>query len=68
MAFKILKQLIPSNSVNTDPEWAKRQVWVAKLDANDTVEQFETEAEAITRKDELSAADPTNRSYIIVEQ
>ena len=68
MAFKILKQLIPSNSVNTDPEWAKRQVWVAKLDANDTAEEFETEAEAITRKDELSAGDPTNRSYIIVEQ
>lgn len=67
MAYRILKQLIPSNSVASDPQWAKRQVWVAKLDANDTIEEFETEAQAITRKDELASADATGRAYSIVE-
>lgn len=68
MAYRVLKQLVPSNSVASDPQWAKRQVWVAKLDANDTIEEFETEAQAITRKDELTAADVTGRSYLVVQR
>lgn len=67
MAFRILKQLIPTDTFSTDPSWAKRQVWVSKLNADDTVDEFETQAEAETKKTELETADPTERIYKIVE-
>ena len=66
MAFKILKQLIPAPT-GADPSWAQRSVWVEKLTPSDTAFSFETEAEAITKKDELAAADSTTRIYKVVE-
>ena len=67
MAFKIQKQLIPTDTFDSDPSWAQRQVWVYKLNSDDIVESFETEAEANTRKEELETADPTSRVYKVIE-
>lgn len=67
MAFKILKQLIPAPT-GTDPSWAKRHVWVYKLNSEDTIESFENEEEANAKRDELIAADSTNRVYRVVEE
>ena len=53
MSFKILKQLIPTDTFSEDPSWAKRQVWVSKLNDGDTIDEFETQAEAETKKLEL---------------
>ena len=66
MAFKILKQLIPAPT-GADPSWAKRSVWVEKLTSEDTAYSFDTEAEANTKRDELTAADNTTRIYKVVE-
>ena len=56
MAYKILKQFQPNT----------KNVWVEKLSADDTIDVFETEAEAQTKKAELESADNT-RAYQIVE-
>ena len=61
--YRVYKQLIPAAFDGTDPSWAKRQVWVAKLNITDTVDEFDTEAEAIAKKEELTAADPSARVY-----
>ena len=66
MAFKVLKQLIPAPT-GSDPSWAQRNVWVEKLTSDDTVDSFSTEAEANTKRDELIAADSTNRIYKVVQ-
>ena len=66
MAFKILKQLIPAPT-GADPSWAQRSVWVEKLTSEDTAYSFETESEANTKRDELTAADSTTRIYKVVE-
>ena len=61
--YRVYKQLIPAPLNASDPSWAKRQVWVAKLNSTDTVDEYATEAEANTKKAELIAADPTERVY-----
>jgi len=66
MAFKILKQLIPAPT-GADPSWAQRNVWVEKLTSDDTAYSFAIESEANTKRDELIAADSTNRIYKVVE-
>jgi hypothetical protein len=54
--------------VNTgDANWAKRQIWVFKLNSNDTIDEFDTLEEAISKKDELFNDDPTQRVYKVVE-
>ena len=63
MAYKIYKQLIPAPLNENDPEWAKRQIWVAKLNSEDTVETFTTLTKANARKLVLETADPTGRLY-----
>jgi hypothetical protein len=40
MAYRIQKQFVPVDTNNGDPDWAKRQIWVAKLNAEDSVEEF----------------------------
>lgn len=65
--YRIYKQFIPLQSNEQDPSWAKRQVWVAKLDSNDTVYEYTTLAEAEAKVAELEANDPTNRVYKIEE-
>ena len=66
MSFKILKQLIPAPT-GSDPSWAQRNVYVEKLTSDDTIYIFDTESEANTKKNELTASDSTNRIYKVVE-
>ena len=61
--YRVYKQLIPAPLDESDPVWAKRQVWVAKLNSQDTVDEYGTQAEADTKAAELTAADPTGRIY-----
>jgi hypothetical protein len=67
MAYRIQKQFVPVDTNNGDPDWAKRQIWVQKLNSDDTIDEFETLDEAETRKSELENADPSGRVYKIVE-
>jgi hypothetical protein len=67
MAYRILKQFVPVDTNQGDPDWAKRQIWVQKLNAEDSVDEFETLAEAESRKTELENADPSGRVYKIIE-
>lgn len=61
--YRVYKQLIPAPLNSEDPSWAKRQVWVAKLNSTDTIDEYGTEEEANTKRDELSSADPSGRVY-----
>lgn len=61
--YRVLKQLIPAGYDANDPNWAKRQIWVQKLNSDDTVDEFDTQAEADAKKAELETADPTDRQY-----
>jgi len=56
MAYKVLKQFQP-NTAN---------VWVEKLSSEDTVDVFDTLAEAESKKSELEAGD-TARKFQIIE-
>jgi len=55
MAYKILKQFQPNT----------KNVWVEKLSADDTVDVFDTQAEAESKKSELESADTTRKFQII---
>jgi len=63
--YVIHKQLIPIDTNMGDPNWAKRQVWVLKLNSNDTLDEFENLEDAEAKKDELTNSDPTGRIYKI---
>ena len=65
--YKILKQFLPAQYDASDPLWAKRQIWVAKLNQEDTIDEFETLEQATAKRDELDQADPTNRIYKIIQ-
>lgn len=65
--YRIYKQLIPVPLNESDPRWATRQVWVAKLNSVDTVDEFDTLEQAETKRDELTAADETGRIYKVEE-
>ena len=65
--YRVYKQLIPVPLNADDPTWAKRQIWVQKLNSEDTVDEFDTLAEAETKRDELTAADETGRVYKVEE-
>ena len=56
MAWKVLKQFNPQSAT----------VWVERLSAEDTVDQYSTKAAANTKKAELEAAD-NSRLYKIVK-
>lgn len=64
--YYIHKQLIPVDQNMGDPNWAKRQIWVLKLNPNDTIDEFQNLSDAQAKRDELDAADPTSRVYKIV--
>ena len=68
MAYFIHKQLIPNDINSGDPNWAKRQIWVLKLNANDTIDEFETIEEAKSHADSLFSTDPTARIYKVVSK
>ena len=55
--YIILKQFIIDSDV----------AWVAKLDENDSVFQYETEVEAQQKLDELRANETSGRKYRMVE-
>ena len=55
MAYKVLKQF----------QTGTANVWVEKLSAEDTVDVFDTLAEAESKKSELEAGDPTRKFQII---
>ena len=63
--YRIYKQLIPAPLNENDPHWAKRQIWVAKLNSQDTIDEFETQQQAQQYMQQLIDADPTNRLYEI---
>ncbi len=65
MSYVIHKQLIPIDKNTGDPNWAKRQVWVLKLNPNDSIDEFENLVDAEAKKDELTNSDPTGRIYKI---
>jgi len=66
MAYFIHKQLIPTDKSMGDPNWSKRQIWVLRLNQNDTIDEFETIEEAQSKVGELINSDPTGRIYKVV--
>ena len=66
MAYYIHKQLIPTDKSMGDPNWAKRQIWVLRLNSNDTIDEFETIEEAQIKVGVLFNEDPTGRIYKVV--
>lgn len=66
--YYIHKQLIPTDTNVGDPNWAKRQIWVLKLNPNDTIDSFENLEDAENLKNELKSTDPSNRVYKIVSK
>jgi hypothetical protein len=66
--YAIQKQLIPIDNNAGDPNWAKRQIWVFKLNSEDTMDEFDTVEDARIKRDELDAEDPTARVYRVVKR
>jgi hypothetical protein len=66
--FFVHKQLIPIDSNMGDPNWAKRQIWVLRLNPNDTIDEFETIDEAKIKVGQLINEDPSGRIYKVVEK
>ena len=66
--FLVHKQLIPIDSNIGDPNWAKRQIWVLRLNPNDTIDEFETIDEAKVKVGQLINEDPSGRIYKVVEK
>ena len=65
--FAIQKQLVPVDN-GTDPNWAKRQIWVYKLNSEDSLDEYDTQSEAQSKRDELDSNDPTQRVYRVVRR
>jgi len=40
MTYRILKQFVPVDTNQGDPDWAKRQIWVQKLNLDDTYDEI----------------------------
>lgn len=64
--YRIHKQLIPDTNKNNEG-WAQRQIWVYKLNGEDTVDEFDNLNDALLKRDELDSNDPTDRIYRVVE-
>ena len=65
--YAVQKQLVPVDN-GTDPNWAKRQIWVYKLNAEDTFDEYDNLSDAQAKKDELDSNDPTSRVYRVVRR
>lgn len=61
--YRIYKQLIPAPLNENDPFWARRQIWVAKLSAEDVIDEFDSLQEAEDFKELLQSSDPSGRIY-----
>ena len=68
MAYYIHKQLIPVDRSMGDPNWSKRQIWVLKLNAEDTIDSFESLEEAQSKVGLLINEDPSGRVYKVVQK
>jgi hypothetical protein len=68
MSYYIHKQLIPIDRNLGDPNWSKRQIWVLKLNPEDTIDEFETIDEAKTKVGLLISEDPSGRIYKVVQK
>ena len=68
MDYFIHKQLIPTDVNAGDPNWSKRQIWVLRLNQNDTIDEFESLDEAKSHAESLFATDPTARVYKVVSK
>jgi len=66
--YVVQKQLIPTDVNAGDPNWVKRQIWVYKLNSDDTTDEFNTIEEAQSKRDELDNEDPTTRVYRVVKK
>ena len=66
--YAVQKQLIPIDTNAGDPNWAKRQIWVYKLNGSDSIDEFDTLDEAQSKRDELDSNDPTARVYRVVKR
>ena len=66
MSYFVHKQLIPADTATGDPNWSKRQIWVLRLNQNDTIDEFETIEEGQSKVEELFNSDPTARIYKVV--
>jgi hypothetical protein len=66
--YAVQKQLIPADTNAGDPNWAKRQIWVYKLNGEDTLDEYESLEEAISKRDELDNEDPSQRVYRVVRK
>jgi hypothetical protein len=51
--YKVIMQFIPGND----------SIWVARLTPEDPIYQYDNEAEAQAKAEELEAADETGRKY-----
>ena len=58
MIYEVQMQFIPGND----------SIWVARLTPEDPIYQYDNEAEAQAKADELQANDPTGRQYRITQQ
>jgi hypothetical protein len=65
--YAVQKQLVPVDN-GTDPNWAKRQIWVYKLNAEDTFDEYDNLSDAQAKRDELDSNDPTSRVYRVVRR
>ena len=65
--YAVQKQLVPVDN-GTDPNWAKRQIWVYKLNAEDTFDEYDNLSDAQAKRDELESNDPTTRVYRVVRR
>ena len=57
MTYEVQMQFIPGND----------QIWVARLTSEDPIYQYDNEAEAQAKADELQVNDPTGRQYRITQ-
>ena len=73
--WRVVKQLYPSPTSSfdrhgetfTDPWWASRNTYVAKLSgSSDQVWEYTTEAAATSKMNELSGSDSSGRKYKVI--
>ena len=65
--YRVVKQLHPAPSSSTDPHWAQRNVYVAKLSGSaEQVWEYTTEAPATAKMNELSGYDSSGRKYKVI--
>ena len=66
--YAVQKQLVAVDTNAGDPNWAKRQIWVYKLNVEDTLDEYDTIEEAQSKRDELDNEDPSARVYRVVRR